>query len=205
VIVILGAFGMFVLGSIAAVLSQEFATPISNAGLLDLVAYEVVLLAVIGTFLALRGWRWPDLGMAPTLKDTGIGALLAAASHVGFLAALMIYGRFLSYSSNEVPIDTGLQPATVVLLSLVNGFFEELFVCGYLINAVKKRRSVVFAINASVALRLAYHLYQGPIAVPSILPMGLIFGYWFAKTGRLWPLVVAHALMDFWALWPYIA
>jgi membrane protease YdiL (CAAX protease family) len=97
-----------------------------------------------------------------------------------------------------------LQPLTVGLLSLVNGFFEELFVCAYLINAVKKRRSAIFAINVSVAIRLAYHLYQGPMAVASIVPIGLIFGYWFARTGRLWPLVVAHALMDFLALWPYV-
>ena len=25
--------------------------------------------------------------------------------------------------------------------------------------------------------------------------------YWFARTGRLWPLIVAHVVMDFVPLW----
>jgi membrane protease YdiL (CAAX protease family) len=30
--------------------------------------------------------------------------------------------------------------------------------------------------------------------------MALLFGYWCTRTGRLWPLIVAHALQDFIAL-----
>ena len=45
-----------------------------------------------------------------------------------------------------------------------------------------------------------YHFYQGALGVLSITPMGPLFAYWFARTGRLWPLVVAHALQDFTAL-----
>ncbi|MFC4309535.1 CPBP family intramembrane glutamic endopeptidase [Steroidobacter flavus] len=206
--VMLGAFGYFVVASVTAVFSPDIssaaAAPVSDAELLGLVTYEIFLLALIGPFLVMRGWRWSDVGMAPTLQDTGMGLVLTAAGYMGYIAAWSVYSVFISQDGDAVPIETGVQASTAVLLSVVNGFFEELFVCGYLINALKKRRSVVFAINVSVAIRLAYHLYQGPIAVPSILPMALIFGYWFAKTGRLWPLVVAHALMDFLALSPYI-
>lgn len=28
------------------------------------------------------------------------------------------------------------------------------------------------------------------------VPVGLIFGYWFAKTGKLWPPIVAHAAIN---------
>jgi membrane protease YdiL (CAAX protease family) len=201
--VILGAFGMFALSSVTMAFSADSPPAISDEALLDLVVYELFLLVIIGTFLALRGWRGSDLGMGASLKDVGIGFLLAAGSYAGYIVAGLMYGLFLPIE-NDVTIDATLQPLTVGLLSLVNGFFEELFVCAYLINAVKKRRSAIFAINVSVAIRLAYHLYQGPMAVASIVPIGLIFGYWFARTGRLWPLVVAHALMDFLALWPYV-
>jgi membrane protease YdiL (CAAX protease family) len=201
--VILGAFGMFVLSSVTTAFSADLPPAISDEALLGLVIYELFLLVIIGTFLALRGWRGSDLGMGASLNDVGIGCLLAAGSYAGYIVAGVIYGLFLPIE-NDVTIDATLQPLTVGLLSLVNGFFEELFVCAYLINAVRKRRSAIFAINVSVAIRLAYHLYQGPMAVASIVPIGLIFGYWFARTGRLWPLVVAHALMDFLALWPYV-
>ena len=32
------------------------------------------------------------------------------------------------------------------------------------------------------------------------LAMGLAFAYWFARNGRLWPLIAAHAVLDFFAL-----
>lgn len=57
-------------------------------------------------------------------------------------------------------------------------------------------RSPWFAANVSAGGRLLYHLYQGPLAVVGILPSALLFGYWFARAGRLWPLVVAHAILD---------
>lgn len=201
--VMLVAFGMFVMSSLTTAFDGGPSSPLTNDALLDLVVYEAVLLAMLGIFLSLRGWRPSDVGLSPTLKDTAIGGIIVLADYLVYIVAWSIYSQFASLGSN-LPISADLQASNVVLLSLVNGFFEELFVCGYLINAVKKRRSVVFAINVSVAIRLAYHLYQGPIAVPSIVPMGLIFAYWFAKTGRLWPLVVAHALMDFLALWPHV-
>jgi membrane protease YdiL (CAAX protease family) len=57
-------------------------------------------------------------------------------------------------------------------------------------------RGMWFAINASVAIRLAYHLYQGSAGVPSIVATGLIFGYWFARTRQLWPPIAAHGCLN---------
>ena len=58
-------------------------------------------------------------------------------------------------------------------------------------------------ICVSVALRLLYHLYQGPMGVLGIIPIGLLFAFWFAKMGRLWPVIVAHGLMDLIGLLAY--
>jgi membrane protease YdiL (CAAX protease family) len=52
------------------------------------------------------------------------------------------------------------------------------------------------AINTSVVVRLLYHLYQGPIGIMTIVPMGLLYGYVYSRTRQLWPLVVAHVLVD---------
>jgi membrane protease YdiL (CAAX protease family) len=49
-------------------------------------------------------------------------------------------------------------------------------------------------------MRVFYHFYQGAVGVVGIAPLALLFAYGFARTGRLWPLIVAHALTDFWAL-----
>ena len=45
-------------------------------------------------------------------------------------------------------------------------------------------------------LRGAYHLYQGFGAGLGNVAMGLVFGYGWRRTGRLWPLIVAHGIID---------
>ena len=58
-------------------------------------------------------------------------------------------------------------------------------------------------VHVSVAIRLLYHLYQGAIAI-GVVPFGLIFALWYRRTGRLWPVIVAHALTDFAALLHFV-
>ena len=52
------------------------------------------------------------------------------------------------------------------------------------------------AVNVSTVVRLLYHVYQGPIGVITIVPMGLLFGFVYARTRQLWPLIFAHVLID---------
>jgi membrane protease YdiL (CAAX protease family) len=49
----------------------------------------------------------------------------------------------------------------------------------------------------SVAIRLAYHLYQGPLAVIPIALFGVIVTVVYVRMGRLWPAIVAHGILDF--------
>jgi membrane protease YdiL (CAAX protease family) len=84
----------------------------------------------------------------------------------------------------------------VFLASTVNGFFEELFVAGYIITALRQTRGMWTAINVSTVVRVLYHLYQGPVGVLIIVPMGLLYGYVYERTRQLWPLMFAHVLID---------
>jgi len=84
----------------------------------------------------------------------------------------------------------------VFLASTVNGIFEELFVAGYIITVLRDTRGTWTAINVSTVVRLLYHLYQGPIGVITIVPMGLLYGFVYARTRQLWPLIFAHILID---------
>jgi membrane protease YdiL (CAAX protease family) len=45
-------------------------------------------------------------------------------------------------------------------------------------------------------LRLVTHLYQGPQAVFSILPIGVVLSAYYWKFGKLWPPILAHVLLD---------
>jgi membrane protease YdiL (CAAX protease family) len=68
--------------------------------------------------------------------------------------------------------------------------------CEFIVTAAKKYNRSTAGINVSVAVRVLYHLYQGSIGVLGIIPVRLIFALWYARTGRLWPVFVAHALFD---------
>ncbi|HVA61935.1 MAG TPA: CPBP family intramembrane glutamic endopeptidase [Mycobacteriales bacterium] len=83
------------------------------------------------------------------------------------------------------------------LLAAANaGFVEEFVVTGYLLHrleqlGVSRRR----ALAISVAVRTSYHVYYG-ISALVMVPLGLLFGGFWQRKGRLIPIVAAHALYD---------
>ncbi|MGZ8800874.1 MAG: CPBP family intramembrane glutamic endopeptidase, partial [Aeromicrobium sp.] len=85
----------------------------------------------------------------------------------------------------------------LVLSAIQNAVLEEVVVVGYLITRLREFSwSVPAAIVTSAAVRGGYHLYQGFGAGLGNFVMGLIFGYWFHRTKRVLPLVIAHAVLD---------
>ena len=45
-------------------------------------------------------------------------------------------------------------------------------------------------------IRGSYHLYQGLGGGLGNVVMGLVFGKFWQRTNRLWPLIIAHATID---------
>ena len=86
-------------------------------------------------------------------------------------------------------------PTAMIAFIVVNSFFEETIVSGYVITALSPQGAGL-AITASTLLRFLYHLYQGPLAAISILPLGLLFGAVFWRWRNLWPLIVAHTIAN---------
>jgi membrane protease YdiL (CAAX protease family) len=204
--VITVAFGYFILASVSSVFSAHSQAQISEAGLQFLVLYELVVLSVLAVFLAARGWDLQQLGLMLARSDPGAALVLGVVAYVAYAVVWYTLGQSVPGAS-EIPddvIEPNLRIHTVLLVSVINGLFEEIFVCGYVISALRKTRSVMFAINVSVAIRLTYHLYQGAAGVVSIVPIGLVFAHWYARTGRLWPIAIAHCLLDVYGLWPYL-
>ncbi len=205
-IVIAVAFGYAILISIlrgAEVLPEKSA---STAGLLSLIIFELAIAAILLPFLWARGWSPQKIGLKPTFLDTAMGlALLAITTVVWFLILYLTWTVSPETVAHMRAMSSRLTGAhvavpLVVSVSIVNAIFEEVFVAGYVITVLKTSRSVWFAINVSVAIRLSYHLYQGQMAALGVLPLGLIYTIWYVRTGRLWPLIVAHTLQDIAAL-----
>jgi membrane protease YdiL (CAAX protease family) len=213
-IVVLGAFGILLLMTLLTLVSRTGAADPDSTGwytgehLLSVVVYELPVGAAVLGFMRLRGWSLARLGLRITARETLVGfglAFLAELACYAALFALVMASPDLTkamVASQAKPGGFGLW--IVLVLSIVNPAFEETFVCGYVVAALKERADVSTAITISVAIRLLYHLYQGPLAFVGVVPFGFVLAWWYARTGRLWPVIVAHALADFVALVGYV-
>jgi CAAX protease family protein len=199
VIVIVGAFGIFILASVIQAVTQPVLDA-SDGGLQWLLGHELIVLTLLGAFLLVRGWTPAELGLHPYRSDLLFGLGLALAAQVVYFVAAIAASLVFPLQEPTVVGHTSVTVLNVLTMSVVNPIFEEVFVCGYVVATLQKSRGPWTAINVSTGIRLLYHLYQGAYGVLNIVPTGLIFGYWFARTGRLWAPIAAHGLLNFAAL-----
>jgi membrane protease YdiL (CAAX protease family) len=207
-IVVLGAFGYFVVISLAAIFQHNAqVSQVSDRHLLVLLAYELILLLALLGFLRLRGWTIERFDLRLNAGETLVGFGLAAVAYLAYVLVLVVVAATWPQAAQALQTSVisspGISLATVIAASVINPVFEEVFVCGYVIAALQKSGNPWAGVHVSVAIRLLYHLYQGAIAI-GVVPFGLIFALWYRRTGRLWPVIVAHALTDFAALLHFV-
>lgn len=137
-------------------------------------------------------------GKAPW-RDLGFGVGLAALIGLPGIGLYLI-GRTLGITVNVVPtaLDAYWWTIPVLVLAAVqNALLEEVVMVGYLMTRLRdlgwRTPSIILS---SAALRGSYHLYQGIGPGIGNFVMGLIFGYWFHRTGRVAPLIIAHTILD---------
>jgi membrane protease YdiL (CAAX protease family) len=160
------------------------------------------------------------LARNPGTRGFGIGLdlrrwRLESAQGVGFLALIGIPGLALVYAAHVFGINASLQVVSfpdvwyrvpyLLLSAFQNGFSEEIIVAAFMLTRLRqlgwtRERSLL----ASALLRGSYHLYQGGGGFAGNFVMGLIFGWWFQRTGRVLPLVIAHTLLDAFSFIGYI-
>ena len=172
-----------------------------------MVVHEVCVAAALLWVLRTRGLDARRLAQRPSGADAvrGVGlafAVWAAYTALWITSALLVPGSTQGLRG-AYRVDGPLGFEIVLLVSVVNPIFEEGFVCGYVLSALTSKVGINAAVAVSVAIRLTYHLYQGPIALLSVIPMGAIHALWYAKAQRLAPIIISHAILDFVALVPY--
>ena len=158
---------------------------------------EIVLAAIWLPVLRRRGWALGHTTRAYEKRDLLRGLGLAFAAYVlyvlAYYAAAAVWPGFPARATFRL---TGtVSWLTVLSLIVLNPVFEEVLYEGYVANALR-RSGWPIALGVSAAARTVIHLYQGAIALTSILPTGLLFTGYYLRTRRLWPLVVGHALLD---------
>jgi uncharacterized protein len=176
---------------------------ISDAELLRGLAVELFLSATVGVWLWRSGWRPHRSATLPFHHQDlarGMGLWVSAILAVAAWAALC---RALAPDLLAISKETQLLGAphfpVSLSFSIYNAIFEELLWLGLGIAAFR-RFGMAPAAVVSIALRLLAHAYQGPLALVTVLPIGILFTLYYIRTRRLWPIVVAHAFQDTLAL-----
>jgi membrane protease YdiL (CAAX protease family) len=175
----------------------------SDARLARTFGLEVGISVTIGAWLWRRGWRPHRTATRPfAARDLLRGLGLWLAVMVGASGWALVC-RWLLPSVFAVAMQTQWTGhphlGVIIPLSLFNAVFEELLWLGLGLIAFRRFGAGV-AGALSVGLRLLVHAYQGPLALISIIPLGLIFTVYYIRSGRLWPIVIAHAFQDLLAL-----
>ena len=133
------------------------------------------------------------------LFDLRWGAAIFLAIGVPGLGFYAI-GRLLGITAQVIPapdITYWWTGPVLILAALQNAILEEVIVIGYLMTRLKGFGWSTWAVIVSAAaLRGSYHLYQGVGPGLGNFVMGLVFGYWFTRTRRVMPLIIAHTLLD---------
>ena len=158
--------------------------------------------AALGLYLLWRSGIGPRaIGLAKKglRADVLPGVILAAAIGLPGLGLYLI-AYALGVNLTVVPSNAHehwWRLPLLVLLAIANAAAEEVLVVGYLITRLRtlgwsENRSLL----ASALLRGSYHLYQGLGGGLGNVVMGLVFGKFWQRTNRLWPLIIAHATID---------
>lgn len=146
-----------------------------------------------------RPWRTIGLDLSRPARDLAGGLTLAAV--------IGIPGLGLYLAARELGVNTTVAPANLpdvwwavpvlVLVAVQNSLLEEVVMVGYLFTRwAQAGWSTWTIILTSALVRGSYHLYQGFGGFVGNVAMGIILGWFYTRTRRVMPLVIAHTLLD---------
>lgn len=164
--------------------------------------FELLAWGALGLYLLWRG--------GSKLAEVGLGRPRARGDLLGGLGLALVIGlpglalyqvaRVLGINASVQPAelyDTWWRIPVLLAIAFANAWAEEIIVVGFLMTRLRQLRvNPLAALLLSSVLRGAYHLYQGFGAGLGNVAMGVVFGYAWQRSGRLWPLIIAHALID---------
>lgn len=158
--------------------------------------------AFLAIVLLLRSPGGPGLGIGlDRLRVKEIVQGLGFAALIGVPGLGLVYGaRKLGLNAQIVVTDfpdVWYRIPVLLLDAFQDGAAEEIVVLAFVLTRLRQLGwSNERALITGAVIRGSYHLYQGYGGFVGNAVMGLIFGWWFQRTRRVWPLLIAHFVID---------
>jgi uncharacterized protein len=195
-LVILIVFGRSLYRNVQVLFAPLPGPAITLEHLLFLLVFETTVLLVVGWFLVQRGWTVERLGLRPEARDVTDGLKLFGMIFAGLILYALVKSLFAAHAPHDL-VGGNIDMLTIVILSLLNPVFEEVFECGYIVTFFADTGQPWLGVALGAAIRGCCHLYKGVWGAIEVGLLGLIFGAWYVKHRRLWPVIVVHMLFDF--------
>jgi membrane protease YdiL (CAAX protease family) len=205
-LVLLLAFAPGVLGLLVMALGPDSSAEVETQLVPSIVSilFEVFLsfipVLVIGYLLTRNREGWAGIGLTRfRAGDLGMGAILWVASFVLVLVLAQLFQYFGQREVDFLPegLPLWFRAVQAVLIAVTAGVTEEIVVRGYAQTRLEQLRAPAAVILLlPTALWGVLHVYQGPGAALTIFGLGLMYAWYFQRTRRLWPLILAHLLFD---------
>ena len=208
--VILAVLLTIAAGVLAAVVADALLA--GRGGLVAvLVAQGVIVLIGLQALILWRGQQWRDLGLqAPRLRDLGRGLLalllvFAVNAALMFLIAL-VAPELVERHQEELAtvaawIVGDLSLWMLLLVTLFVGLYEEILARGFILGRCRVLLAGIWGpvLVSSILFGLG-HLYQGGFGVVQTAIIGILFARLVVHWGTLWPVIYAHAALNFTSL-----
>lgn len=167
---------------------------------------QLGLLAITFIYLYLRNFDFSNWKIKVNLKSILMGISI-------FIGVGLLFDLYYTLAYTLFPIDNSMLYETqeasthlsifenidlsLILYSMLNGFYEEIFFLGVCLSVNPEKRMHYFIY--SLIIRYSFHTYQGNI---SALAIGFLVGgvYYFIYTRKkeknLFPIILAHQITD---------
>lgn len=172
-----------------------------------LAVYEILLLLLVWHVLRLNGETLADVTEPFRGKDIfrGIGLMFWSCLSYYACATLLLKlsGGVSDAEKTRKSLEVFHAPFSVFYLlgAIINPFGEEVLVRGFLQTRLRQAgHGALVVVLISTALQTSYHLYQGLIPCLALAPGFLVFAAYYQTHRRLWPVVIAHLIMDVMAM-----
>ena len=187
----------------------DFMSMIQDRSFLANGAYEAAMLGLFLLALQHRGWSTADFRLRIGWESTLQGFGLLAISYLGLMASgVMLHAlaqifHHVAWIDGALPKLGALHKGSIHLswvviftFTIVNAFYEELVYMGLLFNQCAAKAGVGWAVAVTIFARMLIHTYQGTSHVVQIGVWALIFTLGYVRFKRVWPLVLAHTMID---------
>ena len=165
--------------------------------------YEVISFSIIVFILFRRNYKFNDFDFEFSFKLLGVAIILFLIVKYTYGSIFLILKHFIKADSmNYLKFKYSAGTVSVISVLVINSFYEEFLLNGYLFKILANYKSK-FIILLSVGLRMSYHTYQGWIGLVSVLVIGIVFSLYYLKYAKLWPIIIAHGLINLSSIYAY--